>query len=201
MNFYLSKLEPLLNEKRFAHVKRVSEKSIELAKKYGASVDKAALAGLLHDAAKYLNPTTLDEKFALPVTKESEECFNRYPSVWHALYGPVLIKSYFQVSDLDVLKAVQFHTTGQENMSLLSEILFVADYIEPGRMMPDVSYIHELAFQDLKKAVYAVSFTVFLSLLNRGLPIHPYTMACHNDYVKKEESFDSIRKELRRLNQ
>lgn len=201
MSFYLSRLTPLLNEKRLAHVQRVSEVSVELAKKYDASVEKAALAGILHDAAKYLNPNTLDQKFNVPITKDSEECFNKYPSVWHALYGPVFVKSYFEISDEEVLKAIQCHTTGQENMSLLSEILFVADYIEPGRMMPDVTYIHELAFQDLKKAVYAVSFTVFLSLLNKGLPIHPNTMACHNAYVKKEESFELIRKELLRLNQ
>lgn len=201
MNFYLSRLTPLLNERRLAHVQRVSEVSVKLAKKHGASVEKAALAGLLHDAAKYLNPTTLYEKFDVPITKESEECFNRYPSVWHALYGPIFIEPYFEISDKEVLKAIQCHTTGQDNMSLLSEILFVSDYIEPGRMMPDSTYIHELAFEDLKKAVYAVSFTVFLSLLNKGLPIHPDTMACHNAYVKKEESFDLIRKELLQLNQ
>jgi len=200
MNAHISKLKKLLPEKRFLHSLRVSETAIELATLYGASLHQAELAGLLHDAAKYLNPHALWKEFSIPESPGSQECFTMYPSVWHSLYGPDFIAPYFKVTDLEVLNAIRWHTTGNQEMSLLSEILFVADYIEPGRDMLEVAYIRSLAFKNLQEAVYAISLIALKTLVDRGFLIHPNTLLGYNFYLKKIEYSHIIRHDLCLLN-
>ena len=48
-------LKKLLSEKRFEHTMGVEYTSACLALRYGADMEKARMAGLLHDCAKYLS--------------------------------------------------------------------------------------------------------------------------------------------------
>jgi HD superfamily phosphohydrolase YqeK len=48
----LARLEAQLSAGRFAHVQRVEQTAIRLAQQYGADVQRAGLAGLVHDYAK-----------------------------------------------------------------------------------------------------------------------------------------------------
>ena len=42
-------------------------------------------------------------------------------------------KKVYNVRDEEILKAIKYHTTGNENMSLLEKIVFLADAIEEKR--------------------------------------------------------------------
>ena len=51
---------------------------------------------------------------------------------------------------MDILNAIRYHTTGRPNMSRLEKMVYIADYIEPGRKQNrDLSLIRRLAYQDL----------------------------------------------------
>lgn len=61
------------------------------------------------------------------------------------------------MSDRDILNAIHNHTTGRPGMSLLEKIIFVADYMEPGRRQaPRLEQIRRTAFVDLDRAVLLI---------------------------------------------
>ena len=183
MQQYLSRLEALLPEKRYQHSLRVAEEAKGLARHYGASEEKAYLAGILHDAAKYLNPELLFQNFEFQCSDELKAVYEEYPAVWHSYVGPIFVEQVFGISSSTIQSAIRWHTTGGAEMGLMDEILFVSDFIEPGRPFPEVTSIRDLAYQNLQKAVLALSGISIFSLLARGLKIHPNTMLCYNHYL------------------
>ena len=147
------KIEKVQDAKRFEHTLGVEYTAAALAMCHGASVEDARLAGLLHDCAKCFSDEkrlSVCEKKNIPITEIEE----RNPFLLHAKVGAFLAKEKYGVENRDVLNAILYHTTGREGMSLLEKIIFVADYIEPGRKQaPNLPEIRRLAFQDLDKAL------------------------------------------------
>lgn len=43
------------------------------------------------------------------------------------------MKHEFDVNDEEVLLAIKYHTTGRQQMTKTEKLVFIADYIEPGR--------------------------------------------------------------------
>lgn len=68
-------------------------------------------------------------------------------------------------------------------MTTLEKIVFLADYIEPGRSQPGVERIRQLATEDLNVAVaQTLSDTVaYLGAKGNG-DIHPDTLAAYEYY-------------------
>ena len=141
-------MEKVQDAKRFAHTLGVEFTAAALAMKYQADVTDAQIAGLLHDCAKCLTDekrVSICEKHQIPMT----DIERRNPFLLHAKVGEHLAREKYGITNPDILNAIRFHTTGRENMSLLERIVFVADYIEPGRRQaPNLTEIRQLAFTD-----------------------------------------------------
>ena len=92
-------------------------------------------------------------KYHLSVT----ETERRNPYLLHSKLGAFLAMNKYHVDDKDILNAVLYHTTGRPAMSILEKIIFIADYIEPGRSkaarLPEIRHI---AFIDLDLAMYMI---------------------------------------------
>ena len=169
------KLDPV----RFEHTLGVCYTCQALAMRYGYDLHKAELAGLLHDCAKrFNNETMLDKclKRDIPIT-DSEL---RDPSLLHAKLGAWYAREKYGVDDEEILSAIACHTTGKTNMSLLDKILYVADYIEPGRYkaaaLPEM---RKLAFEDLDQACLSIMESVLKYLESTNCPIDTMTVnAC-----------------------
>lgn len=150
------KLRHKLSIGRFEHTMGVAYTSGALAMRYGCDMEKAMLAGLLHDCAKqYDNDTLIKkcEKFKLPI----EEIERKNPSLLHAKLGAYLAEAKYDVNDPEVLSAIRFHTTGRPDMTLMEKIVYVADYIEPGRCKaPNLEEIRKQAFLDLNSTIYII---------------------------------------------
>lgn len=150
-------LEATMTASRFRHTLGVMYTAGALAMKYGADLNQAMLAGLLHDCAKCL---PIDEQKQLCrendiSLSESEE---KNPALIHAKLGSYLARIKYEVDDGEVLDAIAYHTTGRPNMTLLEEILYVADYIEPERHhASNLPFVRKLAFEDIEKAVLQIS--------------------------------------------
>ncbi len=147
------KIHQLLKEdlkpKRLQHTFGVVDTAVLLAQKWGCSVENARLAALLHDCAKYLNK---EEKCSIcakyNVSMNESELLN--PELLHAKAGALLAYEKYKVRNTEVLSAIFYHTTGKPDMSLLEQIIFVADYIEPGRTHSDkLSIYRQKVFDDL----------------------------------------------------
>ena len=161
-------MKEVQSSKRFEHTKGVEYTSAALAMRYGASMEDALAAGLLHDCAKCLSDDkqlSICEKQGLFVT-ETEK---RNPFLLHSKVGAYLAWHKYGIKNQDVLNAVHNHTTGRPGMSLLEKIVFVADYIEPGRKeAANLTEIRRLAFQDLDRALLKILEDTLEYLEGRG---------------------------------
>lgn len=151
MNKYEMKdrLEKKLTKKRFEHSLGVEYTAGCLAMVHDVPVDKALVAGLLHDCAKCLDPKekiARCERHGLPVSPLEY----KNPELLHAKLGAYYAKEKYGVTDAEVLSAIECHTTGKPAMSMLEKIIFVADYIEPNRKpLPEIEEIRHEAFADI----------------------------------------------------
>lgn len=150
------KIEKVQDAKRFEHTLGVEFMSAALAMRYGVSVKAAQTAGLLHDCAKCLTDkerVSICKKNDIPMT-ELEEA---NPFLLHAKVGAFLAREQYGITDQDILNAIRNHTTGRPGMSLLEKIVFIADYMEPGRNhAPNLDEIRRMAFVDLDKTLLKI---------------------------------------------
>lgn len=146
-------LQGLLSPHRYAHTLGVMHTACALSMAHSYPMTRAQIAGLLHDCAKYLSNDQLIEiakKRGLLISPGEEKA----PQLLHAKVGALFAEEIYGVQDPAVLRAIRLHTTGNPAMGLLDKIIFVADYIEPGRdRAPHLSDIRQLAFYDLDLAV------------------------------------------------
>ncbi|MFU0827606.1 MAG: bis(5'-nucleosyl)-tetraphosphatase (symmetrical) [Lachnoclostridium sp.] len=179
-------LSRLISERRFHHSLGVQGMSVALAARYEADIDRANIAGLLHDCAKDLKDEELVKeckKLNIPVT--DVECRNGY--LLHGKLGAYYAKHKFGVDDNDILSAIIWHTTGKPDMSLLEKIVFVADYIEPSRSqerIPNLNEIRVMAFADLNRAIIAILKNTIDYLEKKGQEIDHSTYAAYEYYNK-----------------
>lgn len=168
-------MEKAQDAKRFAHTLGVEFTAAALAMKYQSDVSDAQIAGLLHDCAKCLTDekrVSICEKHQIPMT----DIERRNPFLLHAKVGEYLAREKYGITNPDILNAIRFHTTGRENMSLLERIVFVADYIEPGRRQaPNLTEIRQLAFTDLDAAMLKILEDTLSYLRATGGELDPMT--------------------------
>ncbi|HYG56678.1 MAG TPA: bis(5'-nucleosyl)-tetraphosphatase (symmetrical) YqeK, partial [Symbiobacteriaceae bacterium] len=101
----------------------------------------------------------------------------------HLLHGPVaaaLLAEQGLITDQAVLDAIRWHTTGRPGMSMLEKVIWVADYIEPGRHFPEVSKVRLAATQDLDRALIMALDNSIAHVLQRGWLLHVYTVHTRN---------------------
>lgn len=150
------KIEKVQDPKRFEHTLGVEFTSAALAMRYGADIQSARTAGLLHDCAKCLTDkerVSLCKKSNIPMT----ELERANPFLLHAKVGAYLARKLYGVKDPDILNAIRNHTTGRPGMSLLEKIVFIADYMEPGRNhAPNLEEIRKMAFTDLDQTLLKI---------------------------------------------
>ncbi len=149
-------MEKIQDARRFEHTLGVEFTSAALAMRYGASVRDAQTAGLLHDCAKCLTDrerVSICKKNNISITELEME----NPFLLHAKVGAFLAREQYGVTDQDILDAIHNHTTGRPGMSLLEKIVFIADYMEPGRShAPNLEEIRGMAFADLDRTLLKI---------------------------------------------
>ncbi len=170
------------NGKRYEHTLSVAYTAANLAASYGEDIDRALVAGLLHDCAKDLSDEKLlaiCKKQMLPVSAQEEE----KPSLLHAKVGSYLARKKYHITDPDILRAIHNHTTGSPGMSLLEKIIFVADYMEPGRKQaPHLEQIRRIAFADLDQAMIMILEDTLHYLQDSGSVIDETTRKTYEYY-------------------
>ena len=154
----------LLNPNRVKHVLGCRDTAVELAKRWGADETDAARAGILHDITKAIDgplQLTLCDAYG----KILSDFSRKYPKTLHALTGSLVAERIFGENEA-VVSAIEHHTTGKADMSLLEMIIYVADYMEPNRDFPGVEKLRELAFSDIRAAL-KLGLEMTLEHLNR----------------------------------
>ncbi|MEG1255140.1 bis(5'-nucleosyl)-tetraphosphatase (symmetrical) YqeK [Clostridium sp.] len=168
-----------LTKDRYNHSLGVMKTSEDLAIYYGIDPNKARMAGLCHDCAKYFSANDLISK-ARGSGKIISNVYYKSPQLLHGVVGAYITKELFHVDDEDVLNAIEYHTTGREAMTTLEKIVYLADCIEPSRSYKGVNQLRELAYKDLDKALLKSFEDTIMYILARGSIIHVDTIKARN---------------------
>lgn len=183
-----SKLKRRLDPERYEHTLGVAYTAAALAMRYSCDIDKTFIAGMLHDCAKCI-PDEIKvqkcKKHNISINETEEEV----PYLLHAKLGAFLAMDKYGVTDKDVVNAILYHTVGRPHMTLLEKIIFVADYIEPGRYKAEnLPQIRSLAFVDLDKCVYRILQDTIAYLKTTKGPIDEATIITYDYYRTKFEN-------------
>ena len=165
---------------RWRHIEGVVAMARELARRFGLDEGQAALAALLHDAARDWPARSLEQAAEAdagvppdPVERSSPELLHGRAAAWWA-------RRHLGVEDQAVLDAVRYHTTGRPGMGPLEMAVMVADYGESGRAFDEAASIREAAARSLEEACLLSLDVRLRYLLDRGLLIHPRTVEARN---------------------
>lgn len=181
----LEQLRPValsfLNYKRIPHVLGTEQEAIRLALRYGADVEKARVAALLHDCTKKLDADAqlaLCEQYGIALDELERSALK----LMHAKTGASIARDLFGV-DQETYTAIFWHTTGHANMTLLEKIMYVADYIEPTRSFPGVDRLRAACYEDLDKGLQMGLEMTIQEMHDRGNPVHSATLEA-DEYLK-----------------
>ena len=175
----------LLKPNRVAHVLGCRQTAVELAKRWGANQRDAARAGLLHDITKALDgplQLTLCQSYGIVLDAFSQE----NPKTLHALTGSLVARRVFGENDA-VVRAIRSHTTAGTDMTVLDEIIYVADYMEPNRDFPGVEKLRHLAATDLDAALWEGLQMTLAMLREQGSEISPGSQAALDWLTSKKK--------------
>ncbi len=178
----LERLKGMLTFHRFTHTLGVANTAQRLAPACGVDPLRARLAGLLHDCAKSM---PLDEMRDLVEKNlpdmDEEELETR--AILHAPAGMVMARDVFGVRDPSILSAIRKHTVGDGEMSPMDALIYVSDFIEPGReTFPGLDKARKLAEKDIYKAMRCCAELTAKHLRSRGQSMHPRTQALLDTY-------------------
>lgn len=187
---YQKKLKTKLDKERFEHTIGVMYTAGSLAMRYGYDVQSAMLAGLMHDCAKCIpndKKIAMCEKHNINIT----DLERANPFLLHAKLGAFLAMHKYRIRDKEIISSILNHTTGKPNMDLLDKIIFIADYIEPGReKAPYLAERRKIAFIDIDRAMYEILGDSLEYLKSNAGDIDPMTEKAYEYYKQlnnKEE--------------
>ena len=181
----LERLRAMLTPRRYTHTLGVADTAERLAPLCGVDPHRARLAGLLHDCAKSM---PMDEMRDLMMKHfpdmDREELETR--AILHAPAGMVMARELFGVRDPSILSAIRKHTVGDGIMSPMDALIYVADFIEPGReSFPGLDKARKLAEKDIYQAMCCCAGLSAKHLKSRGQSVHPRTMELMRNYGSK----------------
>jgi len=179
INLYLKEN---LKEKRYIHTLGVVETAKKLAEINGISQEKAEIAALAHDVAKNLSKEKMKE-----MMKENNLTISALeennPNLWHSIIAPIEAKEKLGIEDEEILDSIRWHTTGKENMSILTKIIYIADMIEPNRNFNGIEDIRKVTFDNLDAGVYSGLTHNIEFLLTKDLLIDENTIKARNYFL------------------
>ncbi len=179
------RLKSELDRERYEHTLGVMYTSAALAMCHGEDLEHALLAGLLHDCAKCIpgdKKIKLCSKYHLSISEIERE----NPSLLHAKLGAFLAAKKYHIKNKEILDAITSHTTGRPQMSLLEKIVYIADYMEPGREeLPDMPEVRRLAFHNIDECLYRILKDSLIYLNGKNISIDPMTEKTYLYYKEK----------------
>ena len=182
----ISSASEKLSKKRFRHSLGVMYTAANMAMRYDADIEKASIAGILHDIAKEYSDSKLIE-----VCTKNDIIITDYemkkPYLLHGKAAACIAAKKYNIKDEDILSAIAYHTVGKKEMTTLEAIIFIADYIEPNRkIVPGLPEIRKEAFVDYNKAAAMILRNVidYINESDKNLGIDGDTMGTFEYYKK-----------------
>lgn len=174
----------LLTQSRIEHIKNTTLTALDMAKRFGADQNKVIIACMLHDIAKSYTAENLRKVYGKYVPKDCPD------KVVHSFSGRQIAEEDFGITDGEILRAIETHTAGEPAMTDVQKIVFIADFIEPGRDFRSVKAIRTAAKRSLDEAVYQITRDSIDYLAEKKRAIYPLTYKTYEYYKKIYENGD-----------
>lgn len=169
-----------VSPQRLQHILGVEQMCIQLAVCYGVDQQQAAMAGLMHDLAKFFSTNRLLTIAQSEGIKIDSICAT-HPHLLHADVSAIVARVEFGVDDEEILAAIRNHTLGSPQMSKLSCVVFVADALEPNRgNTPELVTLRRIAQENLYQSVQQTCDYSLRYLLSHQKIIHPRVILTRN---------------------
>lgn len=177
----LAKIKENLSDKRFQHCLRVEQMAVDLAQRHGANIERASIAGVLHDYAKEEEEETLLSFSNHPDYRS--EWIREGNAMWHGPLAAMLAQRDFGLRDDEIYWAVFNHTPGSIIWTDTAKLVFLADYLEPARKFPNVDKGRKLAQESLDLAVDFKFKNNLTYLIGAGRAVSPESVVAYNHWV------------------
>lgn len=171
-------LKSTLSVKRFLHCENVASTMSFLFDEFGPptrgaesyeGMGVAEVVGLMHDAAREYS----DERIMQYVSEHRilmPEEFSRVPVLAHGFVAHGMMQEMIGDVPSSWLSALDWHTTGNVSMGYIGMVLFVADFIEPGRrFLDDEQRKRYLSKGDLNIAASAILDDMIAHWQSKGI--------------------------------
>ncbi|MBN2879864.1 MAG: nicotinate (nicotinamide) nucleotide adenylyltransferase [Clostridia bacterium] len=185
-------LKANLSKKRLEHVYGTVKCAGDLAKAYGANIQKAKLAALLHDCAKHMSNEEilfLSQEYGF----EIDEIYQLQPELLHGAAGAYISKNVFSVDDQEILDAISYHTVPRLEMSKLDKIICVADLLEETREYPGIDKLRKLQDKGLDILFEKVLERVIIHVVERNQLLHTNSVVVYNNLLKEKRKSDKLK--------
>lgn len=181
----IDQVQYVITPKRFDHVLRVEQTAIEIAKSYDLDQEAVSIASLLHDFAKDMDR---DRMRSLAQQFWDEPSLDQAgPNVWHGFAAAQIAKDSFGVRHPEILRAIAAHTIGWYQMSPIVQVVYMADYMEPGRDFDGVEQARHLVKKDLLQACRYKMKSTIEHLAHDEKPIFLPTVAIYNHFMEHQK--------------
>lgn len=178
-------IEMNLTMPRFEHSLSTALVCVELCSLFGLNENKGRIAGIAHDISRdnaVTEKTISSLKDGYVVTEEEKS----NPVLLHGRIGAELLRNKFKLADDEIMQAVRWHTTGHPDMGQLGQVLFIADYIEPGRAHISTSFRDMIMKLDINEMTLKILNEQTAYLRDRGYRIAKSSMLLYEKLSNSE---------------
>ena len=180
-------VEMNLSTSRFDHSLSTALICVDLCSRFGLDENKGRIVGISHDIARELvvdkgEIGSPDDGYGI----SEEEQLN--PVLLHGRLGAEILKNKFKLDDEDILQAVRWHTTGHPDMGRLGQVLFIADYIEPGRAHITTSFRDMIMKLDINEMTLKILNVQSSYLRDQGYQISKSSMLLYDKLSNNEKN-------------
>ncbi|SFJ10260.1 bis(5'-nucleosyl)-tetraphosphatase (symmetrical) YqeK [Thermoflavimicrobium dichotomicum] len=168
---------------RWEHTLRVRDTAMALAEGESVDLQKVELAAILHDYCKFWPAEKLMAQIKENNLPEELLLYNK--ELWHGPVGAEIARKEWAIEDEDILNAIRYHTTGRPGMSPLEKIIFLADYIEPGRQFPGIDKVRQMAKTNMDQALLQSLDNTITFLIEKRQKVYPLTLITRNYYLEQ----------------
>lgn len=179
---YENLVKKQLSKHRYEHSVRVAQTAVKIAEAHDEDSNKAAIAGIMHDYCKEMPVEILIKKMV-----ENKLMTSKYdllmPQILHGPVASIVLKEQNIITDPQILQAIRFHTTGHWSMDRLAKIIFIADYVEPGRKTPNIEKILKISLSDLDEGVLEIVNQTMEYLSSKNRLIHEDMVKLRNEIL------------------
>ncbi|QBQ07883.1 nicotinate-nucleotide adenylyltransferase [Spiroplasma gladiatoris] len=182
--YLYERLETKMDEERYFHSLNVGQEALKIAHLNNYDLQKALIAGTLHDIAKRWS-----EQETIEIISQYDKTLLSEPKpVWHSFAGAFHLKRDWLFNDKEIINAVFKHTVGDREMSTLDMIVFCADKVSSERTYQGVDKLRTLVYKDLKLGFIALLKNQYdLSIKTHGIEnIGKKLIDAYNFWVREE---------------